>query len=149
MKRQLKLIIIALGIIPALTFSQTNKNYIKIDYNSICCGTPSEKPVMEFVKNFENENKLKPFEIFIERGLGKEGEHTFYIGIDNLSIEFLKSFLDGLKITVSNQNRQRVKNKDGYVNLHDKLISNSILKNIKKKPRTKISSLENYTKIIR
>lgn len=144
MKRQFKLIIIALGVIPVLTFSQTNKNYITVDYGSICCGTPSEKPVMDFVENFEKKNKLKPFEIFVELGLGKEGEHTFYIGTDNLCNELLKSFLDGLKITISNQNKQRIKNRDGYVNLHDELIPNSTLKSLKKQPKTKISSLEIY-----
>lgn len=144
MKQQFKLIIIALGIIPFLVFSQTNKNYIIVDYSSICCGTPSEKPVMEFVKSFEKKNKLKSFEIFVERGLGKEGEHAFYIGTDNLSREHLKSLLDGLKKTISNQNNQRIKNRDGYVNLHAKPTSNSTLKSIKKKSRTKISSLETY-----
>jgi len=144
MSQHFKLLIIALGIIPVLTFSQTNKNYITVGYGSICCGTPSEKPVMDFIKNFEKENNLKPFEIFVERGLGKEGEHDFYIGIDNLSNESLKSFLDGLKITISDQNKQRIKNRDGSVNLQDELIPNSALESIKTQPRTKISSLKIY-----
>jgi len=86
-----------LGIIPFLVFSQTNKNYITVDYSSICCGTPSEKPVIYFVKSFEKKNKLKSFEIFVERGLGKEGEHAFYIGIDNLNRESIQVFFRRIK----------------------------------------------------
>jgi hypothetical protein len=144
MKQLLKLIIITLALTPALAFSQTNKSYIRIGYSSICCGTPSDKPLMDFVKNFEKENKLKPFEMFIEQGLGKEGEHAFYLGTDNLSSQLLQLFWDGLKTTASKQNEQRSKNKDGYVNVADKLIPNSTLKNIKIKPSTPISSLAIY-----
>lgn len=144
MKRLLKLTIIALVFNSVIAFSQTNKNYITVGYSSICCGTPSKKPIMDYVKKFEKKNKLKPFEIFVEYGLGKEGEHVFYIGTDNLSTKLIKSFLDGLKITAADQNRKRAKNGDGYVNVDNKLTSNSTLKNIKIKPRTRISSLEIY-----
>ncbi len=144
MRRQFKIIIIVLGIIPVLTFSQTNKNYNAVGYGSMCCGSPSEKPIMDLVKHFEKKNKLKPFEIFVEFGLGKEGEHVYYIGTDNLSTTLLKSFSSELKITISNLNKQRIKNRDGSVNLQEELIPNSTLKNIKIKPRTKISSLEIY-----
>jgi len=144
MKKLLKLIIIALVFNPVIAFSQTNKNYIIVSYSSICCGTPSEKPIMDYVKNFEKKNKLKPFEIFVEYGLGKEGEHDFYIGTDTLSAKLIKSFLDGLNITATNQNKKRSENADGYVNVDNKLTSNSTLENIKIKPRTTISSLEIY-----
>jgi len=144
MKQLLKLLIIALVINPVFAFSQTNKNYIIVGYSSICCGTPSEKPIMDYIKNFEKQKKLKPFEMFIEHGLGKEGEHAFYIGTDNLNTKLIKSFLEGLQVTASNQNKQRSKNQDGYVNVDDKLTPNSTLKSIKIKPRTKISSLEIY-----
>ncbi|MFC5978046.1 hypothetical protein [Flavobacterium salmonis] len=144
MKQVLKLITIALVIIPVFAFSQKDKNYIIVGYSSICCGSPSEKPIMDYVKNFEKKNKLKPFEIFVEHGLGKEGEHAFYIGTDNLNTKLTKSFMDGLKIMATNQNKKRSKNGDGYVNVDNKLIPNSTLKSIKVKPKTSISSLEIY-----
>ncbi len=104
----------------------------------------SEKPIMDFIKKFETKNSLKTFEMFIEKGLGKEGEYAFYIGTDNLNTQLLKSFFNGLKITASKQNKQRSKNKDGYVNVDDKFTPNSTLKNIKIRPRNRISSLEIY-----
>lgn len=87
---------------------------------------------------------MKPFEIFVEYGLGKEGEWALYIGTDNLNNKRLKSFWDGLRITVSSQNEKRSNIGDGYVNVDDKLIPNSTLKRIKIEPRTKFSSLEIY-----
>ncbi|WP_427873108.1 hypothetical protein [Flavobacterium sp. MMS24-S5] len=144
MKLSLKFIFLTILFIPILTLSQTNKNYIAITYSSICCGTPSEKPVMDFVKKAEKKLKLKPFEIFIENGLGKEGEHSFYIGTDNLINNQLKSFWNNLKHIASNQNQSRSKNENGFVNIEDNLISNSTLKSIKANPRTSISSLKIY-----
>lgn len=52
---------------------------------------------------------MKSFEIFVENGLGKEGEHAFYIGTDNLGTKWIKSFWDGLKTTATNQNKHRSK----------------------------------------
>jgi len=125
-------------------FSQTNKNYIAVGYSSICCGTASSQPVIDFVKKFEKKLRLKPFEMWIEDGLGKEGEYTLYIGTDNLNADQLKSFWNGLKMTASNQKKQRSKKGDGYVNVDDKLTPNATLKSIKAKPRTRISSLKKY-----
>ena len=79
-----------------------------------------------------------------ENGLGKEGEYALYIGTDNLNADQLKSFWNGLKMTASNQKKQRSKNGDRYVNVDDKLTPNATLKSIKAKPRTRISSLKKY-----
>ncbi|SIR18392.1 hypothetical protein SAMN05421797_107157 [Maribacter ulvicola] len=138
------MLIVALGFVPILTFSQTNENYIGIDYSSICCGTPSKKPIIDYIKKIEANNKLKSFEMFVEDGLGKEGEYAFYIGTDNLNNKSVKSFFNGLKDIATNQNKLRSEKSDGYVNVREKFITILTLKNIKDKPRTKISSLEIY-----
>ncbi|WP_324027846.1 hypothetical protein QSV08_07835 [Maribacter sp. BPC-D8] len=144
MKKYLKSIIFAFVLIPVFAFSQTNKNYIPISYSSICCGTPTDQPVMDFIKNFEEKNNLKPFEIFIEVGLGKEGEHTFYIGTDNLDAKLLESLCSSLTTITATQNKKRSKNRSGYVRLGNNLTSNATLKGIKMKPRTGISSIKIY-----
>ena len=139
-----KILIVSIVIIPAHSFSQMNTKYIVVDYTSICCGTPSEKPIMDYIIKFEKDHKLEAFEMFVEHGLGKEGEHTFYIGTDNLKNKWIKSFLNGLKDTATIQNKQRSNNSDGYVIVKDEFITNASLKNIKDHPRTKMSSLEAY-----
>jgi len=77
MKELIQFVIITFIFNPIIAFSQTSKNYITVGYSSICCGTPSEKPIMDYVKKFEKKNKLKPFEMFLESGLGKEGGRNF------------------------------------------------------------------------
>lgn len=91
------MILFYLMLMPVFAISQTNKSFIMISYSSICCGTPPEKPIIDFIKNFEKKNKLKQYEMFVESGLGKEGEFAFYIGTDNMKPKQLKSFNDGLK----------------------------------------------------
>ncbi|MFP7655260.1 hypothetical protein [Chryseobacterium proteolyticum] len=66
-------------------FSQKNQNYLQVGYASICCGTPSEDPVINYISKFQKKNKTKPFEIYKQSGLGREGEFNLYIGIDSLA----------------------------------------------------------------
>lgn len=42
-------------------FSQKNQSYLQIGYASICCGTPSPDPVINYVSQFQKKNKIKPF----------------------------------------------------------------------------------------
>lgn len=136
-------VILAFLINTNYAISQTNESYIMLGYTSICCGTPTKKQVINYIKNFETQNKLLPFEIFIENGLGKEGEFAFYIGTDNLiNTKLLNLFMNGLKITATEQNKQRSKNGGGFVNVYEKLIQKAILKSIKIKPRNRISSIK-------
>ena len=43
----------------SISFAQKNEHYVRIDFSSICCGPPSEKPLMDFVEEFRQQNKLK------------------------------------------------------------------------------------------
>ncbi|KXH84791.1 hypothetical protein [Chryseobacterium kwangjuense] len=113
-------------------FSQKNQNYIQVSYSSICCGTPSTQPLMDYVKQFEKKNKLRPLEILRHSGLGREGEFNLYIGIDKLSKKKKTTFLKGLQFALSSQNEKRKKDRDGHVNLDSaETIHGSNLKDIK------------------
>jgi len=67
----------------AFFFAQKSENYIEIGYNSICCGTPSSAPVMNYIKSFQG--KKNTLEIYRQSRLGREGEYKLFIGIDALS----------------------------------------------------------------
>lgn len=113
-------------------FSQKNQSYIQVSYSSICCGTPSTQPLMDYVKKFEKKNKLKPLEILRQSGLGREGEFNLYIGIDKLNKKKKTTFLKGLESALSSQNEKRKKDSDGHVNLDSAVtIHGSDLKDIK------------------
>lgn len=99
----------------AFFFSQKSMNYVRISYGSICCGTPSTKPVTDYLKKFEKSNKLRAFEILEQGGLGREGEFTLYVGTDKLNKKQKAAFRKGLQSVITSQNRTRKQNSDGTV----------------------------------
>ncbi|MCT2562183.1 hypothetical protein [Chryseobacterium herbae] len=99
----------------AFLFSQKNMNYVRISYGSICCGTPSTKPVTDYLKKFEKNNRLSTFEIFKQGGLGREGEFNLYIGTDKLGKKQKTAFAKGLQSVITSQNKTRKQDSDGTV----------------------------------
>lgn len=96
-------------------FSQKNENYLQIGYHSMCCGTPSADPVMNYVNQFKKKNKVKNFEFYRQSGLGREGEFNLYVGTDGFSKTQKSKFVSGLRAVVDSQNRTRKPNSDGTV----------------------------------
>lgn len=110
-------------------FSQKNQNYLQVGYASICCGTPSEDPVINYISQFQKKNKTKSFEIYRESGLGREGEFNLYIGIDALKKSKKSKFISGLKAAISSQNEKR-KSNSGNVNFDEtQIVTKSDLAN--------------------
>ena len=111
-------------------FAQKSQNYVQVGYGSICCGTPSPDPVMSYLEKFAKKSKKKNFEVYIQRGLGREGEYKLYIGIDSLSKSQQSNFIKGLESVVETQNNQRNKSRDGHVSFDDqKVITKADLAN--------------------
>ncbi|KMQ65206.1 hypothetical protein ACM46_10720 [Chryseobacterium angstadtii] len=99
----------------ALFFAQKSLSYIKISYGSICCGTPSTKPVMDYLKKFEKTNQLGTFEVLKQGGMGREGEFNLYIGTNKLGKKQKKMFAKGLQSIITSQNKARKQDSDGTV----------------------------------
>lgn len=112
--------------------AQKNENYVEIGYSSICCGTPSTDPVMNYVNQFHKKYKTKPFEILQQPGLGREGEFNLYISTSQLSKTQKTSFIKGLQSAISSQNTERKENSDGTVNFQEtKMVTKGDLAKIK------------------
>ncbi|WP_228432135.1 hypothetical protein [Chryseobacterium shigense] len=112
-------------------------NYIQISYGSICCGTPSTKPVTDYLKKFEKSNRIKSFEVLRQGGLGREGEFNLYIGTDRLGKKQKTAFVKGLESAVALQNKNRKKDSDGTVSFDSSVI-------VGKSDLTKIKNLTIY-----
>jgi hypothetical protein len=112
----MKKIIITTALL-AFTFfySQKNQNYLEISYGSVCCGPASDKPVMSFLKEFKNKSQRKSMEILIQKGRGREGEYTLYVGTDFLTKNQKKRLVRGLTAAVSNQNNNKKSQSVGNV----------------------------------
>ncbi|GAA4162161.1 hypothetical protein GCM10022217_29110 [Chryseobacterium ginsenosidimutans] len=116
----MKKILLTIGLFSSvLFFAQKNENYLQVGYHSICCGTPSDKPVMDFITWFQKKNKIKNFETYRQNGLGREGEFNIYIGTDGFSKTQKIKFVEGLKAAVNGQNRTRKPNRDGNVSFDE------------------------------
>ncbi|MDP9961765.1 hypothetical protein [Chryseobacterium lathyri] len=110
-----KIVLATFLLCSAFFFSQKSMSYVRISYGSICCGTPSTKPVTDYLKKFEKSNKLRAFEILEQGGLGREGEFTLYIGTDKLNKKQKAAFTKGLQSVITSQNKTRIQNSDGTV----------------------------------
>jgi len=112
----MKKIVLIIGLFSAVLFSaQKSETYLSLDYNSMCCGTPSTNPVMTYIEAFQSKNIGKPIEVYRQSGLGREGEFKLFIGIDALSKSKRKQFIKGLEETVTSQNNKRNRSSDGSV----------------------------------
>lgn len=116
----MKKILLTIGLFSTvLFFAQKNENYLVVGYHSICCGTPSDKPVMDFINTFRTKNKIKNFEVYRQNGLGREGEFNLYIGTDTFSKTQKMQFVNGLKAAIDAQNRMKKPNRDGNVSFNE------------------------------
>jgi len=116
----MKNLILTLSIFcSTFVFAQKNENYIEIGYSSICCGTPSTDPVINYINQFQKKYKTKPFEILQQQGLGREGEFNLYISTSQLSQSQKTNFVKGLQSAISSQNIKRKENSDGTVNFQE------------------------------
>lgn len=109
--------IVLIATVFGFTFfsAQKSENYLQLRYGSICCGTPSTDPVMNYINKFQKKNKIKNLEIYKQGGMGREGEFNLYIGTDNLSKKQTTMFVTGLQSAIETQNNTRKKNHDGTV----------------------------------
>ncbi|UWX61366.1 hypothetical protein N0B40_03595 [Chryseobacterium oranimense] len=107
-------------------------SYVRISYGSICCGTPSTKPVTDYLKKIEKSNQLRAFEILKQSGLGREGEFNLYIGTDKLGKKQKSVFTKGLQSVIALQNKNRKQESDGTVDFDPAVaVYKSDLTNIK------------------
>ncbi|MDO3424376.1 hypothetical protein QWT87_05695 [Chryseobacterium sp. APV1] len=119
----MKKIVLIIGLFTsAVFFAQKSENYLQVGYHSICCGTPSDKPVMNFINQFQKKNKIKNFEVYKQSGLGREGEFNIYIGTDTFSRTQKTKFVEGLKAAINTQNQMKRPNRDGNVSFDETLM---------------------------
>lgn len=137
-----KLILLIFIFVFTISYAQKNKNYLRIDFSSICCGPPSEKPITDYIEEFRKKNNWENFEIWQESRLGYEGEYSLFIGIDALDDRKKKIFISGLEKLISNIEKNRDINHDGNIDLRDKLLNQDELIHKQKTPPNEFSTFE-------
>lgn len=102
------LFFISLIFIGISTNAQTNDSIVRypilIQFQSVCCGVPSETPLISFIKTFKRNNKIKKITAFKIGPLGREGEYNVGFKLTELNRAQKKSFIKKLKLLVPKLN---------------------------------------------
>ena len=69
-----------------------------IQFNSECCGVPSDKPLRDFVKTFKKKYKIKKLTAVRISPMGKEGEYWLAFSFRELTRKQTAVFTRGLKL---------------------------------------------------
>lgn len=56
-----------------------------IQFHSVCCGVPSEIPVVKMIKSFKKKNHIKSITAYHIGPLGKEGEYDLAFQLTELN----------------------------------------------------------------
>ena len=139
-----KLLLFSFPLLFAISFAQKNEKFVRIDFSSICCGPPSDQPLINYLEEFRQKNKLKDFEIWLETGLGDEGEYALYIGVDRLNPKKENTFISGIKSIVNDFESSRNINQDGNIRFHDDLVKKDELSKKQNKSTNRYSKLVLY-----
>jgi len=70
---------------------------VVIRFTSECCGVPGNKPVIDFVKSFKKEYRIKKITAYKIGPLGREGEYDLAFTLKEMSSRRAKIFIDRLE----------------------------------------------------
>ncbi len=102
------LFFISFVLIGNATKAQTKDSIIHypivVEFQSVCCGVPSEAPLVSFLKKFKRTNKIKKIKVYKIGPLGREGEYHLGFKLTELNRAQKKSFIKKLKQLVPKLN---------------------------------------------
>lgn len=70
---------------------------VVLQFNSECCGVPSDSLLREYVTAFKTEQKVQKITAKKIGPLGREGEYWLAFGLENLNARQKKEFSHGVK----------------------------------------------------
>jgi hypothetical protein len=90
------------------TKAQTKDSIVRypivIQFQSVCCGVPSEEPLITFLKTFKRNNKIKKITAYKIGPLGREGEYNVGFKLTELNRAQKRSFIKKIKLLVPKLN---------------------------------------------
>ena len=77
-----------------------------VSFNSMCCGVPSNEPVMKLIKRFKKQYKIKQVTVDSIGPMGKEGEYFLAFRLREFSKSQKIKFIQQLKKTAATMKEQ-------------------------------------------
>ena len=85
---------------------QTDTYPVIVSFNSVCCGVPSDTPLMNMIKSFKKQYKIKQVTADKIGPVGREGEYYLAFRLKELSKAQKVKFIQQLKRTAATMKDQ-------------------------------------------
>lgn len=111
MKKLIPVIIVML--ISLSSFAQINKYRVVVKFGSMCCGVPSNKPLLNYIATFKKKNKIKKIACDSIGPLGREGEYDMAFKLKELKKAQVETFVKEITALAATMKEQ------GYANVEE------------------------------
>jgi hypothetical protein len=87
-------------LLTTIALAQNSEPYAAVvSFNSMCCGVPSNAPVMKLIKSFKKQYKIKQVTVDSIGPMGREGEYYLAFSLKEFSKTQKVKFIQQLKKT--------------------------------------------------
>lgn len=94
-------LLLMLALATTVNAQQIDTYAVVVSFNSMCCGVPSNEPVLRLVKTFKKQNKIKQVSVDSIGPLGREGEYYLAFRLKEFSKAQKVKFIRQLKNTAA------------------------------------------------
>ncbi len=95
------------AILSTAAFAQNNTSYpVVVSFGSMCCGVPSDEPVIKLIKSFKKQYKIKQIAVDNIGPMGREGEYYLAFRLKEFSKAQKIKFIQQLKKTAATMKEQ-------------------------------------------
>ncbi len=109
-----KIIVLSfLFFITMSSIAQINKYRVVVKFGSMCCGVPSNKPLLDYVAAFKKKNKIKKIVCDSIGPMGREGEYDMAFKLKELKKAQVETFVKEITALASTMKEQ------GYANVEE------------------------------
>ncbi len=94
-------------LLSSATFAQNSTTYpVVVSFGSMCCGVPSNEPVIKLIKSFKKQYKIKQIAVYNIGPMGREGEYYLAFRLKEFSKAQKIKFIEQLKKTAATMKEQ-------------------------------------------
>jgi hypothetical protein len=95
------------------SFAQKTTYRVVVKFGSMCCGVPSNKPLLDYVATFKKKNKIKTLVCDSIGPMGREGEYDMAFSLKELKKKQVNIFIKEVTTLVTTMKEQ------GYANVEE------------------------------
>jgi hypothetical protein len=110
-----KLVTLSLLLLSLNTFAQKTTYRVVVKFGSMCCGVPSNKPLLDYIAAFKKKNKIKKIVCDSIGPMGREGEYDMAFTLKELKKMQVENFVKEITALAGTMKEQ------GYANVEENI----------------------------